>query len=115
VFRVVSLPPMISKVTLEKVLIHRGVAGVGAVRKHRDEVAARLGVDAASFHSRTKYAPTVREQRATLFIGVQGPWPGAVVMVSDQTVSLRRSSNGKSKQRRQGHRGQLFGDQVDPV
>ena len=96
VLRVVSLPPMISRMTFPRYSNWSMSARRRAVRQHRDQVARGLGVHPlvpqvqevgrSTRSSRRASAPSCRRCRG----------PAGVMTMSDQRVSLRRSSNGKS-------------------
>ncbi len=70
-----------------------------------------------SSHSRLRNrsrTPSARPARSSS-VATRPPAPGRVVATSDQRVSLRRSSQGKSNSTAEHLRGQLDRDLVDPV
>ena len=115
VFRVVSLPPMISRVDVREVLVHRRVAGV-----RRRAPASRSGRrPAGRSPARSTAARSSRGSRpaagARSVVGVppgRGPARWSWCRTTGQLAPLLER---EVEQRGQRHRGQLLGDQVDPV
>ncbi len=82
------------EVAVEGMDVH--VAGGLAVGQHRDQVELR-GALTRSFHSSRKLGEADVEFVALMIPALHRPKPGGLVIMSDQWVSLRRSSNGKSR------------------